>query len=97
MVFTYGEYQEMQKQLQTIQGGSGESKALAALYSQTEQVENRESNKKILMQAAVDGTLTPKMVEEAGFADGSPEGLDLMNKARAIQNTSSSTNNFQRI
>jgi|TARA_S200002703_G_scaffold40592_3_gene35334 hypothetical protein len=92
---TYGEYQEMQKQLQTIQGGSGESKALAALYSQTEQVENRESNKKILMQAAVDGTLTPKMVEEAGFADGSAEGIDLMNKARAIQNTSSSTNNFQ--
>ena len=92
---TYGEYQAMQKQLQTIQGGSGESKALAALYQQTEQVENRESNKSILMQAAVNGTLTPKMVEEAGFADGSPEGIDLMNKARALQKTVSDTNDFK--
>ena len=93
---TYGEYQAMQKQLQTIQGGSGESKALAALYQQTEQVENLESNKSILMQAAADGTLTPKMVEEAGFADGSPEAVDKMNKARANQKTVSDTNNFSK-
>ena len=92
---TYGEYQAMQQQLQSIPNGGGTSKALAAQYEQTEQFQNRESNEKILMQAAVNGTLTPKMVEEAGFADGSPEGIDLMNKARAIQNTSSSTNNFK--
>ena len=87
--FTYGEYIQMQQQLQGIQGGGGESKALSVMYNQTQQVENRQSNKAILTQAFADGTLTPEMVKEAGFADGSPEGTDLMNKALSTQKATS--------
>ena len=92
--FTYGEYQAMQKQLRSITGQ--ESVELAEVYKNTKQNQNRESNLKVLQSAAANGTLTTKMITEAGFGNSTdPVIIDLRNKAQSIQNIKTSSNDFQ--
>ena len=91
---TYGEYQAMQKQLRSITGQ--ESVELAEVYKNTKQNQNRESNLKVLQSAAANGTLTTKMITEAGFGNSTdPVIMDLRNKAQSIQNIKTSSNDFK--
>ena len=93
--FTYGEYQAMQKQLRSINGQ--ESDRLKFIYSQTKQNQNRESNLKVLQAAAANGTLTPEMLNDAGFGTtyDDPVINDLRNKANSIKNIKAASNDFQ--
>ena len=85
----------MQKQLRSINGK--ESERLKFIYSQTKQNQNRESNLKVLQAAAANGTLTPEMLNDAGFGNtfDDPVINDLRNKANSIKNIKSASNDFQ--
>ena len=83
------------KQLRSINGK--ESERLKFIYSQTKQNQNRESNLKVLQAAAANGTLTPEMLNDAGFGNtfDDPVINDLRNKANSIKNIKSASNDFQ--